>query len=113
VRAVALRALIDGRATWSDGYHREWIDKSLGLARRVATIAGRDLARPASIEALISRAAADRSAVVRKIAADALIQHRRAGLRLPDVEQRLATDRNAAIRDRIAFLQRVSGVVTS
>jgi hypothetical protein len=106
VRAVALRALLRGRATWSVRYRRQWLDKSHNIFRWEPVLDGRDLARPLSLLELLGLGAHDKSAIVRKIVADSLIEHRRHLPGLRPLIQKLAIDRNPAVRERIAFLLR-------
>ena len=106
VRATAARALIDGKATWPSGFRREWVNRIDGLSRRVTDYGERALPPGPPRETLIDRAASDRSAAVRRIAAAALIRYRDS---LPDLEavmQRLADDPSPGVRERIAFLRR-------
>lgn len=106
VRAKSMRCLIEGRATWPDGYAQQWISKPLGLSRRVAVTGGRDMLRKEPLEGLLRLGAADRSPMVRKIVASALIEHRAVAAILPELVSRLAADRSSAVRGRIAFLLR-------
>lgn len=104
VRAVALRALIEGRARWPDGYRDEWIDKSMGRWRRVPTYGERELCRPTSVETLVAQGADDKSAPVRRAAADGLVAHRTSLKNLDSLLQRFANDKSAAVRERAEFV---------
>lgn len=105
VRACALRFLIEERATWPEGYRREWIDKSYGLTRRVRVIGERRFVRTSELETLIAQGAQDRSAVVRRVAADGLAVHRAAlGDRMHALVERLADDTSPSVRWRAAFI---------
>jgi hypothetical protein len=106
VRAVALRTLIRGRATWSVGYRLAWVDKTLGKTRREPALKERELSRPVSLRMLIENGARDRSVIVRKIAADGLIEFHRQILDADRLIEMLSTDRNGAIRERIIYLVR-------
>ena len=108
VRAKALQCLIDGRAAWPDGYARQWINKPLGLSRRVAVTGKRDMPRIEPLDSLLRLGAADRSLMVRKVAASALIEHRAVAATMPEVVSRLAADESSAVRERIAFLLRAT-----
>ncbi len=104
VRAMALRCLIEGRATWPDGYARQWTNKPLGLSRRVPVTGGRDMLRTEPLDILLRLGAADPSPAVRKIVASALIEHCSVASTMPEVVSGLAADKNRAVRERIAFL---------
>lgn len=108
VRAIALRALTNGRASWPIGYRREWIDKVYNLSRLVVVLDSRPLPG-VDAASLIRWALDDRSATVRKVAADALWEH---VAEMPDAEAmalRLSTDKSAGVRDRANFvLKRLS-----
>ena len=106
VRAVALRALLRGRATWSVGYRRQWVDKSHDIFRLEPVLDSRDLTRPAPLLELLDIGARDRSAIVRKIVADAIIEHRRDVPGLRPLIEKLAFDRNPGVRERIAYVIR-------
>jgi hypothetical protein len=106
VRAIAYQCLTTGRASWQTGYERIWIDKVYGLSRVIPKLESREI-KPAGPAADWIRAAAyDRSSLVKKVAADALIADRS---RSPDAAAliaRLAQDRNSAIRSRADFMLR-------
>lgn len=106
VRALALRTLLEGRATWTAGYAWAWQDKALGIRRRVPRMEGREVAATLPAPALIRRGLADRSALVRRVAASALIAR---ADEMPDAAElatALARDPSASVRDRAAFLLR-------
>jgi hypothetical protein len=107
IRAMALRALIDGRAKWVGGWQKEWIEKPMGRYRMVPRLADRvlDCAVP-PLRDLLRQAANDRSPIVRKLAAIALLEH---GSQLDGMDEmidRLSRDSSASVRSRIEFLQR-------
>lgn len=106
VRAVALQCLIDGQASWPTGFEQQWIDKSLGKSRRVIVFGRREIVRPCSLETLVAQGAQDRSATVRKIAADGLLRYRSALANRDEIIQQLADDRSPAVRERIDFILR-------
>jgi HEAT repeat protein len=58
------------------------------------------------LEALIAQGARDRSAVVRRVAAGGLIQHRSSVSNLDEVVQLLAGDKSASVRERAEFVLR-------
>jgi len=105
-RAVALKAMINGEVTWVTHYERQWVDKAYGITRRVPVLARRAIPRPAPIDVLIRQGAADRSPLVRRVAAHCLVQHA-AGL--TDVKQLMTLfdgDRNPSVRWNIEYLAR-------
>jgi hypothetical protein len=108
VRAVALAMLIDGRAKWPSGYTWEWIDKSMGLRRRVMAFDQRalDIATPTS--ALIARGVTDRSATVRRVALDGVMRHLLGSGEGRDYAAQLVEDRSLSVRQRAAFILRRS-----
>jgi hypothetical protein len=75
LRAVALRAMLNGEAAWVTHYERTWEDKRYGRTRRVPVLARRQVPQPAALDALIRQGAADRSPLVRRAAANGLVQH--------------------------------------
>ena len=106
VRALAYRCLISGKADWIVGSEWMWIDKVYFLRRRVPKLGTRSIERDAPVADLVREAARDKSAIVRKVAADALIAKQ---CRLPDQEgfvAQLAKDKSAAVRSRADFLLR-------
>lgn len=105
LRAYALRFLIEERATWPEGYRREWVDKSYGLARRVRVIGERRFVRSSDVETLVVQGAQDRSAIVRRVAGDALVRHR-SGLddAMLALVRQLADDKSPSVRERATFI---------
>ncbi|TPQ50875.1 hypothetical protein C2U72_11215 [Prosthecomicrobium hirschii] len=106
VRALALKALLEGRAAWHAGTRVEWIDKRYGIARAVPVWAERPIRHDLPLPDLIAAGIADPAASVRKIAADGLILHAAALGPIEPFVARLRADRNAAVRDRAAYLDR-------
>ncbi|MBT9290468.1 hypothetical protein [Prosthecodimorpha staleyi] len=106
VRALALKTLLESRAVWQAGTRVEWIDKRYGIARAVPIWAERPIRHAESMPDLIAAGIADRAASVRKIAADGLILHAAALGPIEPFVARLRADRNAAVRDRAAYLDR-------
>ncbi|MFO1110548.1 MAG: hypothetical protein U1E61_15300 [Bradyrhizobium sp.] len=107
VRALAYRSLISGRAAWIVGFEWMWIDKVHFSRRRIPRFETRAITRSEPAVSLLCEAASDRAAVVRKVAADALIE----GARLPNRENliaQLANDKSAVVRSRADFLLRHS-----
>jgi hypothetical protein len=106
VRAVAYGCLISGEATWPVGLEWMWIDKVYGLRKRIPKLARRNIERVRPAAEFIREAARDKSPLVRRVAADALIAARS---QLPDEEAliaRMAQDRSSAIRSRADFMLR-------
>lgn len=106
VRAVALRALLSGHASWPAGFAREWVDKRYGIERRVMQFGRRPLGERPPPDGLIAEGLRDKSAMVRRVAADALIDRRAAYPALDEAIAALARDRSAALRERAAWLER-------
>jgi len=109
VRALALKTLIAGRALWPQGFKSEWIDKSMGLSRRVVAYGERPLSRTVPVDALIAQGAADKAVTVRRVAADGLVQYRRSLGHLDDLVRRFARDRSESVRERALFILRERG----
>jgi hypothetical protein len=104
VRARALEALLGGEARWRDGHKIHWIDRTMNQFRRVPAFVHRALTVSADPQALIRQAAGDRSPVVRRVAAQALVRHRRA---LPDwreLAELYSRDSNPSVRERAEWV---------
>jgi len=106
VRAVALSCLIQGYAVWPDGFRREWIDKSMGHFRRVIAYQQRELSHKAPVASLIAQGAADKAAMVRRVAADGLVQYRKTLSNLDELVSIFAQDKSALVRERAVFILR-------
>lgn len=105
VRSVAAEAVLSGQALWMAGREWVWIDKSMGERRRRPVWHTRKLAADAETWRRVLQAAGrDRSALVRKIAADALIvQGARSALEMVEI---LKADKSRAVRDRMEYFER-------
>lgn len=104
VRALAMRALIESETRWHVGWRKQWTpDKAV---QRIKVWASRPIAAPAPTIDLIRIAAADRSALVRKTAADGLIAQPDLVKNLSDLVRQLAADRNRGLRERAEFILR-------
>jgi hypothetical protein len=106
VRAIAYQCLISGNATWPVGFEWIWIDKVYGLRRQIPELETREIKRTRPATDLIREAVYDKSAFVRRVAADALIAARS---QLPDEDRlisHLAKDRSSAIRSRADYMLR-------
>lgn len=106
VRALALTALIDGKAEWPAGTAWQWVDKSMGLRRRVTVFEHRPLTVAPPHGALITRGVNDRSAVVRKAALTGVIQHLPGTAEARAFAARLVADRSPSVRERAEFILR-------
>ncbi len=104
VRAVALKTLINGYASWPDGFKYEWINKALGQRKRVVEFGAREITRPVSLELLIAQGAADKAAMVRRVAADGLVRYRKTLSNLDELVSIFAQDKTSAVRERAKFI---------
>lgn len=112
IRAIALQSLIERRGMWPVGFRQEWLDKSLGRSRRVLAFEERPIEHAVPLAELVSAGAADRSAVVRKLAADALIKHADVLSGLQETATKLLHDPSPAIRERMSFyIRRARGEI--
>ena len=103
IRAMAARFLIDGFASWPDGWSVK-AGHAFGETRRVRQYGRRPLTTVAPPAETIHAAAHDRSFVVRATAADGLVRHRSI---LPDprsLAELIARDPHAAVRQRAEFV---------
>jgi hypothetical protein len=106
VRAVAYKCLISGKAAWLVGFEWAWIDKAYGLRKRMPVFASRDIRTPRPAAEWIREGIHDKSPIVRRVAADALVGAR---AQVPDADNliaHLAKDRSPAIRSRADFMLR-------
>jgi hypothetical protein len=106
VRAIAHECLSAGKASWVVGLEWMWIDKVYFKRRQVPKFETREIQRPLPLAELIKGAAGDKSAIVRKVAADALIAFRSEVPNAEDLISELAKDRSPAVRSRADFLLR-------
>lgn len=104
VRAVALGALIDGRAEWPSGTAWRWIDKSMGVRRRETVFDHRPLATTSPRHALIQRGISDRSAAVRKVALTGIIRHLLGTAESRVLAAPLESDRSPSVREKAQFI---------
>jgi hypothetical protein len=106
VRANALKCLIDRKVSWPIGHDWKWIDKAYNLRQRIVLTDSRPIVPDQAPEVFIRMGLDDRSAVVRRVAADAVIENRTT---LSDVDvlvARMAADRSPAIRERADYMIR-------
>jgi len=97
VRALAYRTLISGETAWTVGFDWVWVDKSFNKRRHLPRLATRAVHRPRPLADLIRQAAQDRSAMVRKVAADGLIAVRSELDNADELIALFAKDRNPAV----------------
>jgi len=110
VRARAYRALLRGRTTWVDARRWQWDDIRYCQGRLANVMGERTLQHVPELLGCLQAAAADRSSIVRRVAAEALV--REIG-NLGDVGVRLARkfadDASPAVSERGKFvLQRLA-----
>ncbi len=104
VRARATRWLLDGRATWTVGYHWRWTDLKWCKGRLDTVIEGRALAASAPLLASLEPAVADKSVLVRRVAAEFVI--REIGILgddAPALVRRLSADPSESVAERGRF----------
>ena len=104
VRALAVKALIDGCAAWPDGWQWRWVDKPMGVRRQETVFARRTFAPTVARDQMIEDAARDRAATVRRVAVSSLIQY---GLTTPQARHLavvLLHDRSRAVREHAEFI---------
>lgn len=110
IRTVALDMLLSGKARWPTGKTKQiWINRSMGEYRTETIYDHREISIPVSKIDLITLGALDRSAMVRRRAADGLIALRNdPNLRaeLESIATRLQEDPNIGVRNRIDFFSR-------
>lgn len=104
VRAKAYRSLFEQRILWVEGWVHEWVDLRYCQSHWVRKISERPLKVSTPVSELLSNAAQDRSSLVRRLAAEILIQE----LENPDVAsralaERFAADPSSAVAERGAF----------
>lgn len=113
VRALALKTLLEGKARWVIGYRRHMIDKAYGEYRRIADMAERPLAVSPNRQALMVQGASDRSPVVRRTVAAALVRDRNTLPGWRQIADLLLMDRNPSVRERaewvIAEMEKAAG----
>jgi hypothetical protein len=105
VRARAMKTILSGKAVWPVGYDWAWVDKSMGERQRVVRTESRSVSVPASPN-LVEVALADRSALVRKIAADDVIERMCDLPGIAEIASLLANDKSAAVRGRADYIKR-------
>jgi hypothetical protein len=104
VRAKAYRFLLEGRVRWVAGRKWRWVDVTRGQGRFEPVIEERKLVVDRPMQVLVSQALRDPSAMVRRVGADALIQHLASlGADAPVLAQQIAADPCASVAERGRF----------
>lgn len=105
VRAVAAKAILEGCARWHASTEWQWIDKIYGLRRKVQKWSKRDIPFQTAVQRdVLATASQDKSAVVRKLAAEYLI---REGIEAhPAIYHLLIDDKSNGVRERMCFCKR-------
>lgn len=105
VRAVAVQTVLEGCARWHVSTEWQWVDKAYGLKRRVQRWDKRNVPFATAVQKeVLAAAARDKSAVVRKLAAEHLI---REGIEAHQATyQLLADDTSNGVRERMDFCTR-------
>jgi len=109
VRAVAIKSLLNQRASWPVGHDWEWIDKSMNRRRRIVRTESRQISTRQGGAQMLEAALADKSALVRKVAADVLVERMGELSNIAELASLLVNDPSAAVRDRAAFIFRKIG----
>lgn len=104
VRAVAVQALIDGRATWPSGRTWQWVNKPMGIRRWETQYSHRPLACSAARIPLLEAASRDPFATVRRVAASALIRYELGTEQARRIAAPLLNDRSPSVRQRAEFI---------
>jgi hypothetical protein len=104
VRATAVKTLIDGYATWPDGWEWQWVNKPSGIRRRNTLYGKRPLQYSAERLALIEASARDPSVIVRRVAASSLIQYEFESEIVQKMAEVLSLDKAPSVRERGEFL---------
>lgn len=105
-RAMAIQALLARRAQWAVGLEKEWIEKVHGRFRVVSRVADRPVMTSLSKSELLNQAAADRSGIVRRLAANALVQDHELAVAHPGIVSKLAADPSRRVREPAQFVAR-------
>jgi hypothetical protein len=104
VRSLAVQTVADMRASWPVGSEWKWVDKSMGVRKRVPSFEFRDISLPLAGASIIRAAASDKSVVVRRASLDALIRHRLGSEEAQELASRLRTDASPSVRERADFI---------
>ena len=106
VRAVSYKMMIENKAVWLGRRQWEWLDKKYSKHRVSRVKHSRTIDNPIwSLEECIYNASVDRSPIVRKLAAQATIDHQ-IGDFMIKIGQRLLNDRFSFVSERAKFALR-------
>jgi hypothetical protein len=104
VRAKAYRSLLDGRVSWVVGRKWRWTDLKWCKGRFEPVIEGRAIREAPNFLGILEMALADRSALVRRVAAEFLIRQLSSiGDNAANIAERLASDPSAYVAERGRF----------
>lgn len=105
VRAVAYRTLLARKATWVAGRQWRWTDVRYCKGRLHNILAERPLPVPPPLLQTLESASTDRSSIVRRVAAEALVREATLlGDSALQLARRLAADASPSIAQRGAFV---------
>lgn len=105
VRAKAYRTLLLGKAVWVDGRRWQWTDVRYCQGRLSNILADRQLSNAPELLEVLNAAAADRSSIVRRVAAEALVREMSIlGGAVPPLARRFADDPSPAVSERGEFV---------
>jgi len=104
IRAMALKALIDGMASFATGTQWRWVDKSMGKRRREAKIETRALTITADRRYFIRLGIKDKSAIVRGVALRGIIAHTRHEPEFIELARSCLSDPSQMVRSRAEFI---------
>lgn len=107
IRARALSTMLNRQAVWRTGYTWQWTNKSLGQKKRVPSLSTRKITIELPREPILMAALEDKSAWVRNVAAQAVVDHREElDLQIDDVVSRMLVDKSPGVRWRAEYLAR-------
>ena len=106
LRALAVKALADGKVRWMTGWKSEWVDKSIAKSKKVPVFEEREITVSPDREAIISRALEDKAVAVRTAALQALIDTMPSSALAQQAGERFVNSGYAGISSRADFLLR-------
>lgn len=105
VRATAYRALLAARVTWLEGREWQWTDVRYCEGRMCPVLLDRPLDNAPPLREVLLAAAADRSPIVRRVAAEALIKElRNLGSAALPLARQFAADASRPVAERGEFV---------
>jgi hypothetical protein len=104
VRAIALRALIESEAKFSNETQWRWIDKPMGRRRKEPRIETRQVTVTSNREELYRLGLADKSSVVRRTALSGIIKFDRHHQFSQNLAREFVADLSASVRTRAKFI---------